>query len=388
MRAPESYRGREQTWAKHLFLERYLERVARNILSFRDEFVYVDGFSGPWQSKDEELKDTSFAIALDQLRKVRDDYGKIGKSRRIRCLFNDGDAEAHERLQHYLAAIDDIETKAVCRNFEDLVPEIVAYVGDAFSLTFIDPTGWTDFALQKIQDLLRLPGEVIVNLMFDYVNRFVGDPRPEILSTFDPLFGGPDWYEEILSRIHEGQSREDAIVGIYCERLRRFGHFRHVTSTRILKPLTDRVYFHLVYGTGHTKGLIEFRMVEEKAVDDQEQVRDIAKIVHREHRSGQTELFAEPGDQVSPSQAEAERRKRLAQAHAQLRELLSTRKVVEYDEVLGVLLEIPMVWRSDINAWLGDLRASGEIDIRNLGARARVPQFGKGHVIVWRGQQS
>ena len=231
MRAPESYRGREQTWAKHLFLERYLERVARNILSFRDEFVYVDGFSGPWQSKDEELKDTSFAIALDQLRKVRDDYGKIGKSRRIRCLFNDGDAEAHERLQHYLAAIDDIETKAVCRNFEDLVPEIVAYVGDAFSLTFIDPTGWTDFALQKIQDLLRLPGEVIVNLMFDYVNRFVGDPRPEILSTFDPLFGGPDWYEEILSRIHEGQSREDAIVGIYCERLRRFG--RRVFSSRL-----------------------------------------------------------------------------------------------------------------------------------------------------------
>jgi hypothetical protein len=58
MRAPDFYRGREQTYAKHFFLEQYLERVAWNILSFRDEFVYVDGFSGPWQSDDEEFHDS------------------------------------------------------------------------------------------------------------------------------------------------------------------------------------------------------------------------------------------------------------------------------------------------------------------------------------------
>ncbi|MCH9054044.1 MAG: hypothetical protein IIA72_23845 [Proteobacteria bacterium] len=71
MKPPEFYRGREQTYLKHFFLEKYLERVAWNILSFRDEFVYVDGFSGPWKSEDEALEDTSFMIALNQLRKVR-----------------------------------------------------------------------------------------------------------------------------------------------------------------------------------------------------------------------------------------------------------------------------------------------------------------------------
>ncbi len=55
MKPPEFYRGREQTYLKHFFLEKYLERVAWNILSFRDEFVYVDGFSGPWKSEDEAL---------------------------------------------------------------------------------------------------------------------------------------------------------------------------------------------------------------------------------------------------------------------------------------------------------------------------------------------
>jgi len=84
MKSPEFYRGREQTYLKHFFLEKYLERVAWNILSFRDEFVYVDGFSGPWKSEDEALEDTSFMIALNQLRKVR--QGLKERGRNVRTL--------------------------------------------------------------------------------------------------------------------------------------------------------------------------------------------------------------------------------------------------------------------------------------------------------------
>jgi hypothetical protein len=60
----ELYHGREQTYAKHLFLEQYLERVAFHIAYAHDEFVYVDGFSGPWKAIDEGLEDTSFMIAI------------------------------------------------------------------------------------------------------------------------------------------------------------------------------------------------------------------------------------------------------------------------------------------------------------------------------------
>jgi hypothetical protein len=51
VKSPEYYRGREQTYLKHFFLERYLERVAYNIGWSAPEFVYVDGFSGPWRSE-------------------------------------------------------------------------------------------------------------------------------------------------------------------------------------------------------------------------------------------------------------------------------------------------------------------------------------------------
>lgn len=71
MKALDYYRGREQTYLKHFFLEKYLERVAYNIGSSTSAFVYVDGFSGPWQSGDETLEDTSFMIAIRKLRDVR-----------------------------------------------------------------------------------------------------------------------------------------------------------------------------------------------------------------------------------------------------------------------------------------------------------------------------
>ena len=49
------YEGREQTYLKHFFLEKYLERVAYVIGFSYPEFVYVDGFSGPWRAEHEAL---------------------------------------------------------------------------------------------------------------------------------------------------------------------------------------------------------------------------------------------------------------------------------------------------------------------------------------------
>ena len=82
-----------------------------------------------------------------------------------------------------------------------------------------------------------------------------------------------------------GVRREDAIVELYRDRMRVAGGFAHVTSTRILKPTHDRSYFYLVYGTRHLKGLVEFREVERKAVDEQERVRFAAKQESREART-------------------------------------------------------------------------------------------------------
>jgi len=143
MRSHEHYRNREQTYVKHFFLEQYLERVAYNVFSFSDEFVFVDGFSGPWRSENEDFKDTSFVIATEKLKKIRADFLGRGRNVEIRCLFIEKSAAAYRDLENAVQSIDGIEIKTIHGEFENLVPEIVAFIDRSFSLVFIDPTGWS-----------------------------------------------------------------------------------------------------------------------------------------------------------------------------------------------------------------------------------------------------
>ena len=220
MKPPDYYRGREQTYLKHFFLERHLERVAYNIGSFHNDFVYVDGFSGPWKSGDEALDDTSFMIAIQKLRQVREGLAKVGRTPKIRCLFIEKDPGSYRALEAAVRHITDIQVETLNGEFEHSIPQVLKFVGKAFSLVFIDPTGWTGFGLKQITPILQhRPGEVLVNFMFDYINRFLDDPRPDIAASFTELFGGPGWETAVRTAVR----REDAIVDLYRERMRAAG---------------------------------------------------------------------------------------------------------------------------------------------------------------------
>ena len=172
MKSPEHYRGREQTYLKHFFLEHYLERVAYKVGSFTKEFVYVDGFSGPWRTADPGFEDSSFIIAINKLRQVRDGLAAIDRRPKIRCVFVEPSAAAYPLLERATANVTDIEIRTINKEFEEAIPEILKFVGRAFSLVFIDPTGWTGFGLRQIEPILRhQPGEVLVNFMFYHINR-------------------------------------------------------------------------------------------------------------------------------------------------------------------------------------------------------------------------
>ena len=216
--------------------------------------------------------------------------------------------------------------------------------------------------------------------MFDPLNRFLDDPRPELVATFDTLFGGQGWHLDVEDLLSSGSNREEAILRVYRERFRLVGKFKHVTSTRILKPLADRSYFHLVYGTRHWKGLDEFRGVEKRAVNEQERVRDAAKHSNRIERTGQTELFRHDELPRNPRTYENERDHQLEAAYASLRAILAQNKRVAYESVLGQLLELPLVWESDIKHWLNEMYSSGEVQLEGLAGRSRTPR--RGTIIV------
>jgi len=379
LKSIEYYRGREQTYLKHFFLERYLERVAYNIGWFTDEFVYVDGFSGPWKSQDEALQDTSFMIAIARLRMVLSGLAKVARYPKVRCLFIEEEEIPYRALKRAVESITDIKCEPLKGRFEQLIPRIHKFIGTAFSLVFIDPTGWTGFGLRRIAPLLQhRPGEVIVNFMFDHINRFLDDQRSELSPSFDDLFGGTGWESTVKATCR----REEAIIELYRSRMRSIGGFDYTTSTRILNPTRDRTYFHLVYGTRNPKGLIEFRKVEEAAVSEQERVRFDAKEASRLERTGQPLLLPPSELAIGPTALDIERTLRLSEADEKLRKQLDQHGQIAYDFALALALETPLVFERDVKAMVSRFEQTSYLHIKGLKGKQRVPQYGQGHVLV------
>lgn len=383
MKEPAYYKGREQTYIKHFFLERYLERVAYNIASFRDTFIYVDGFSGPWKSADEELADTSFAIAVDRLKKVKKGVKeRFGKDLKIYCLFNESDPDAYSELEEFCKDIDEIVVTPRNQEFEELIPELLDFIGQEFSLTFIDPTGLSGFGMKAITPLLNVRGEVIVNFMMDYANRFFEDEEASKRLKLDQTFGDNLWLGEVYAYIEAGFSRETSLLLTYRKRLKEAGNFPFATSTRILYPASDRTYFHLVYGTRHRKGIEEFRLVEKKSVREQEKVRSEAKLAKQESRTDQINFLRDldPGG-INPSFGfEEERYANHAQAEKFIRGQIKLRGRMKYEDLDAATMQIPLICRTTFNEILLGLKSGGYIEILGMKPRERTPK--KGHLLV------
>ena len=68
-----------------------------------------------------------------------------------------------------------------------------------------------------------------------------------------------------------GQARPRiGLVNLYVEQVRATGGFPYATFSRVLKPLHERAYFHLVYATRSPKGIEKFREVEKRVVTEQQ----------------------------------------------------------------------------------------------------------------------
>ena len=148
MKPAEYYKGKEQTYLKHFFLERYLQALAFHIGYTLREFVYVDCFSGPWREADEALGDTSIRIALDRLNAVRYGLAQRQKYPTIRAIFVEKSPASFAALQQVLEEHRGaVTTTAIEGSFEENVSRILHEVGSTFAFFFVDPTGWTGFAM-------------------------------------------------------------------------------------------------------------------------------------------------------------------------------------------------------------------------------------------------
>ena len=384
---PNLYVGREQTLVKHLILQKYLERFAV-IIGFRwSTLTYVDCFSGPWNVRSGELKDSSFAIALNELRKARDTHAANNKSLSLRCLFLEKDLEAFTRLKAFADGVTDAEVLPLNLELEEAVEEIAKFMraggSNSFPFIFIDPTGWTGFAMDVIEPLLRFnPGEVLINFMTGDIRRFATSPQQQTEQSFLRLFGTKEFKAEVEGL--SGIDREDALVGEYRAIVASRGNFKFTCSAIVLHPEFDRTRFHLIYATRHPKGVAVFKEAEKFAMQHMAHLRD--SVRERKHEDDAQQSFF-PDRWHDSSYFDSLRERYTQKARNAVLALLRTRQRLPYDDAWELALTFPLTWESDLKDWIRfwTKQTSGEgLELAGMLPRQQVPKYGKGNVLIWK----
>ena len=311
----DPYSGREQTKAKHFILKRYLQALAFKVLYFSD-ITYVDGFSGPWETQTEDFSDSSFIIALRVLQDAQKHFAGRSIRRRIRCFFSEADATAFAQMKAAVAPFHQMteyfEVKTFHGRFEDAADEINSFIGTSFPLVFIDPTGWTGYPLAKLKALFTRPKcEVVINFMYEFINRFAYSDAPEHIASLDPILGGPGWRD----RLDKDLPRGAAVEKLFRETVGAALDFPFVVSTRIDKATAERPHFFLTYGSKSREGLKAFRDTEYAALRQHARSRSDASDRKRSTKTGSDDLFSQHSAEVREATIDrlVEEQKALAQ---------------------------------------------------------------------------
>jgi three-Cys-motif partner protein len=379
----ELYAGREQTFVKHFILQRYLERFAHIVASGFDTITYVDCFAGPWQERSANLADTSFSIAIRELKKAKKTHKEIsGRNICLRCFFIEKDREAYGRLREFFAKETDVTVETHNGEFETAIPQILTFIKGGGSsnipFIFVDPTGWTGFPLERIAPLLQLqPVEVLINFMTGDIRRFVGLKDTE--DGINKLFGRDDVADRVAGLL--GEDRDDALVEIYSEVVMSTGRFKFVLPAIILEPLDNRTRFHLIYCTRNDRGIEVFKKTEELAMSRMEEARATAYKRKRE-QAGQGYLLG--GTESDTSLYYGRLRDRYTKRAFQRLELyISERKSASYDEAWLEAVKFPLTWEKDLRTWIADMKSKDVLRVEGMKPREKVPKRMSGVRLTW-----
>jgi three-Cys-motif partner protein len=377
----EDYVGREQSYVKHVFLERYLETLVHKTASAYPHIVYVDGFAGPWQSANEKFEDTSFGIAFGALRRAKESWKKNGRDVRMSAFLVERDPGAYARLAGVPARYPDIAIKTYGADFLEVLPTILRDIpGQAFAFFLIDPKGWR-IPLQTLRPLLVRPNsEVIFNFMFDFINRAANIDDRVIVSGLDELIPSGNWRGKLDEAERAGHGpvspdeRKTILVGAFTESLATLGNYAYVAETTILRPLRDRPLYCLCYATRNPRGIEVFRDCQIKALEEQSKTRAATKVKHATTSSGQGEFFESLHD-MGPDALTSFLADEVEHAEATLLKLVPRQPdSILYEKLWPQVLARHVVRRPDVNAMAARLRAEEQLVFPDWEKGKRIPQ--------------
>ena len=292
---------------KHFLLRDYLSGLIHKIASGYDDIVYVDGYSGPWQSADDNLGDTSIGIALAAMRSAKAAWRLQGRNVRMCAMLVEKRANAFRELEKIPPKFPDIDIRPFHGEFVPLVPTLLKNMPQkAFAFIFIDPKGWR-IDIDAVAPLLRRSNtEVLFNFMFDFINRAASISDPVVVDGLNALIRIGGWRERLASARDEGARRladvrKEILIDAFSQTLGQVGGYEFVAETPIFRPLADRTLYSLIYATRKPPGIEVFRRAQIKTLREQENVR--GKVRQAKASGAQMEAFLPSEMKVSETEA-------------------------------------------------------------------------------------
>lgn len=267
------YENREQTEAKHAILRRYLMPFAQKILRGFGSLDFIDGFSGPWENRDQEgLTDTSIGIALETLSSAVENVRGEHPNANVRCIFNELKAESFALLADFVERRANdfplIDIEIFEGSFEENASKIRSASTNNFRLLFVDPTGYTGFSPAALAKFKGRNTELFVNFMRSFVVRFVTGNHADREAALVRLVG-----ETRARYLLDTGLTIDALEDEFLKMLRADLGYKYSGLSPIHNPDRDEIHFNLMFATNHPEGMEVMRTAEFRALSDHDQKR-------------------------------------------------------------------------------------------------------------------
>jgi three-Cys-motif partner protein len=215
------------TAAKHLLLKRYLDRWFPILGKYNQRINYIDGFAGPGEYEGGEPGSPLLAI---KAAKYHVEHGTLAPNVTINFIFVEANADYARHLQGKLDGLSrppQFKAGVIQGEFAGVIGGILDDLQTekkllAPTFAFVDPFGFSGIPFDLMARILANPKcEVFVNIMIEFINRFLEHPNDKVLANFPNTFGT----DEVLDIPRQSGDRARAILSLYRRQLKSKAKF-------------------------------------------------------------------------------------------------------------------------------------------------------------------
>ena len=369
---PQWYEGREPALVKHTFLDTYMPAQIPKIVSWADEFTYVDLFAGPWQSKSGDYADTSFGIALRRMAEAKATQAKIGRSVRMVAHLVEKDPANYAKLTEAVKRFPTVDVYCYPGVAEQHAASISKRLSiRAFRFVVSDPKGLPD--VREFKCLIEAGNtEVLLNFMFQFANRFAGsqDRMPKLEGWLGGLSGEEGSWRKDFADLR-GENREAAITDRARQALRKLGAYRYAPALTVDETASERPLYKLIYLSRHPVGLRVFRDAHVKALQTQATYKSARKAESRRRKTGMDDLFASPSTMDPGERSALEIAQGVVAAQATMMQMLREKpEGLHWKDIWPRVLDSCVVTHNQLGDCVRDLRDRKKVNVPEWTSRA------------------